>query len=186
MTKLYDLARNRNVHFALRNIQTGGEAMTLEEVQRKVLGVTVECPDRGEEVGWKDGVYTEFGYRPFLDHPHAACNGTGRVPRFPEPGKPCNVRIRGDFGAGDPNFPEARGERHPENCPRCHGLGYVPSDDSWVLLACAFEWRFQSLKGATAAYCRLKPNSLDYGRHGSTHKEAAWHALLEACLNENS
>ena len=28
----------------------------------------------------KWGVHTEFGYRPFQDKPHSACNGTGRIP----------------------------------------------------------------------------------------------------------
>ena len=156
---------------------------TLEEVQDAVCRMEVDCLAKYHHV---EGHTRHYDCLDKDNNPLPDCGGTGRVPRFPELRKPCNVRIRGDFGAGDPNFPEARGERHPENCPRCHGLGYVPSDDSWVLLACAFEWRFQSLKGATAAYCRLKPNSLDYGGHGSTHKEAAWHALLEACLNENS
>ena len=151
---------------------------TLEEVQDAVCRMEVECPDcKGL------GTLPEYD-RDIQPSPCDRCQSTGREPRFPELRKPCNVRIRGDFGAGDPNFPEARGERHPENCPRCHGLGYVPSDDSWVLLACAFEWRFQSYEGATTAYCRLKPNSLDYGGKGPTLNEASWRALLAACEKE--
>lgn len=46
-----------------------------------LLGVTVErCPNRGEDVGWsKEGIHTDFGYRPFQDRPHDVCGGSGYI-----------------------------------------------------------------------------------------------------------
>ena len=47
------------------------------------------------------------------------CHGTGL--RWPTLSRECGLRIRADFGLGDPNFPDARGERHPDDCTHCIG-----------------------------------------------------------------
>ena len=57
--------------------------------------------------------------------PECICHGTGKVARIPGLRRPCNRRIIADFGAGDPNFPDACGERHPDNCTRCTNLEYI-------------------------------------------------------------
>lgn len=56
--------------------------MPENDLATELAGWKGKCQDKGEEVGWKDGVHTEFGYRPFQDTPHRACNGTGKVYLF--------------------------------------------------------------------------------------------------------
>src|SRR3990167_7269821 len=159
MTKLYDLARNRNVHFALRNIQTGGEAMTLEEVQRKVLGVTVECPDKGEEVGWKNGVHTEFGYRPFQDMPHRPCNGTGKVLRYPHLFEAFYTHCIHCYVEGHPWLNDEVGV--PVPCHVCGGAGYVVRP---VMETC---WRLRRALEADGLWdlCKQTQVTLPTGSH---------------------
>ena len=100
-----------------------------EEVKQRVLEMLVECPhtdtkwnpDRPDDPGCEDGYWVclscgaqkQKAYRPILE---SWKGGMGQVPRFPMLRKVCRTRIRGDFGAGDINFPEAKGERHPDNC----------------------------------------------------------------------
>ena len=66
----------------------------------------------------------------------ALCNGTevGHGYTTPLMG-PCRRRIRADFGAGDPNFSDAKGERHPELCDTCQNTGLVPRAFTFYELA---------------------------------------------------
>lgn len=101
---------------------------TLEELKWAIAKAETECPDDGENVGMNHGgIHTEFGYRRFQDHPHVLCNGTGRVPRFPElrakqnAHRNCAVlaRILSKPGYCDVLYAESQyGD--------CHGLGFVP------------------------------------------------------------
>lgn len=64
-------------------LEDGGECARCNRTGKVYLlddSVRVKCLDRGEEIGWKDGVHVEFGYVPFLDDSHSLCDGRGWIP----------------------------------------------------------------------------------------------------------
>lgn len=55
------------------------------------------CPDEilADAMGsvfTRDGIHVELGYRPLLDMPHPACQGTGKVARYTVLRVPCDKR----------------------------------------------------------------------------------------------
>lgn len=100
---------------------------------KELAEVEWPCPDKGENVGMKDGIHTEFGYRPFQDQPHAACSGTGRIVPFAslqvggEKHSPC-VASKRCFGTASQGWVDD-----------CQGRGWVPEPDVRVVCWEIFE-----------------------------------------------
>ena len=104
---------------------------------------TVPCPDDGEDVSMShEGVHTEWGYRRFQDHPHAACGGTGRVPWLKGVRVTCfcyGFYRKGEIGAewhkSANGIKAALRKRNP--IVDCGGRGFTISEDTEVWLEAA-------------------------------------------------
>ena len=157
------------------------EPTTLEALLSRIRVLlearTVECPDKGEDVGWKDGVHTEFGYRPFQDIPHLACNGTGSIadPRYApllalvrEECFHLSFKVTDNWDFNDDDWEDAVREDEPISC-NCRGSGYMTRTD----------WREGKDEGALyGAFSKATERDMDLWGAYMTAKMERSHNIL--------
>lgn len=104
--------------------------MEIEEVKLAVVGMMVEC-DCWHVIDRNEGRTGTIRKAPKLDC--VKCQGTGQVPRFSMLRRWCSKCLR----TGQICRPQVWGKSVFDNCPDCHGLGYIPSDNvnDWLDVA---------------------------------------------------